>query len=266
MDDGKLAKGNDRNDQSPPRARSLKYANIRSNNEAVLDEQRSHFIREIEGTAPEVLEKLRDSVLPEYINAYNAAKDSGAQQSRTMVRFPWPDSLQIAVLTWAKDVRLLHKGKLPDWVLAQADVTLWLWTRRPDLLSNSLRWCFTGGYSAERRTPSNSFVIEVPTFTWHWQQGCENKTSAKQRIMEAVGEIVDQRLDEMEQILENLPRVPAKRAPEHFTWTVLHQIRGVRLQDIAAQSGVAAATVKNEVLRLKRRLGISLPKGRRRAK
>jgi hypothetical protein len=253
-----------KNDSEPPKVRSRKYANILSSDDAVVDEMRSSFVREIAVTSPEVLEKLRDSVWPEYIKAYNAAMQNGAYKSSDVVRFGWPQSLQIAVLAWAKDVRLLHDGKPPDWVLAQVEVTLWLWTQHPERFSKHLCWGFVGGYSADRKRRSQSpFLIELPQFTWHWVQGFEDKRSAKQRIMKTVGEIVDRRLREMEQTLGNLPRLQNKRRPEHFTWTVLHQVRGVQVQELATSYGVSCATVKNEVMALKARLGIGLPKGRR---
>jgi DNA-directed RNA polymerase specialized sigma24 family protein len=69
-------------------------------------------------------------------------------------------------------------------------------------------------------------------------------------------------LAETEKAIKELPRVPTKSKPEHFTWTVLHQIRGVPLKDLAEHDGIALATVKNAVMGLKARLGIGLPKGR----
>lgn len=164
-----------------------------------------------------------------------------------------------------QDVRLLHRGKLPNWILKQVEVTLHLWARRPDLFSKSLSWGFVGGYSMDGVKPSHDFfLIELPQFAWYWEQGTEDIESAKQRIMETVGEIVDKRLGEMKQVIENLPRVPNKRRREHFTWTVLHQVRGDTFKELAAKWHVSTATVKNEVTRLKSSLGISLPKGRRR--
>ncbi len=261
MDHNELTK---RNDSVPLIVPSRKYANVRFSDPAVVDEMRTLFIREIEVTAPEVLEKLRDSVWPEYSSAYNAAKQPGTKESSVMVLFRWPRSLQIAVLAWAKDVRLLHNGKPSGWVLQQVEVTLQVWTRHPDWLSKNLHWFFVGGYSVEHKGRSRAlFSIELPTFIWDWEQGFENKRSARQRIMEKVGEIVNRRLGEMEQALRNLPQVPNKRRPEHFAWTVLHQVRGVELQELATSYGVSCATVKNEVMALKARLGIGLPKGRR---
>jgi hypothetical protein len=253
------------NDSAPPKTRRPKYANSRLSAAAVVDELRTQFIQEIVATTPEVLEKLRDSVWPKYIEAYNAAKQPGANEDNGLVRFRWPEPLQAAVLNWAKDIRLLHRGKVPNWILKQVEVTLHLWARLPDLFSKRLHWGFTGGYSADGVKPvPDPFLIELPQFTWYWEQGTEDIESTKQRIMETVGEIVDKRLGEMKQVIENLPRVPNKRRREHFTWTVLHQVRGDTFTELAAKWNVSSATVKNEVMMLKASLGISLPKGRQR--
>ena len=261
MDHNQLKKGNT---AKILRISSRKYAKVRFSDPAVVDEMRTLFIREIEVTAPEVLEKLRDDVWPEYISAYNAAKQPGTNETNALVRFTWPPSLLIAVLAWAKEVRLLHKGKPPSWVLEQLDVTLHHWTRYPDLVSKSPRWILVGGYSAENRGQVHDvFSIELPKFVWQWAHGFEDKNSAKRRIMKTVGEIVDKRLGEMEQVLGRMPQLPNKRRPEHFTWTVLNQVQGVELQELARTYKVAYATVKNEVMALKNSIGISLPKGRR---
>jgi DNA-directed RNA polymerase specialized sigma24 family protein len=118
-----------------------------------------------------------------------------------------------------------------------------------------------GGNKWEQRRPQD-YLIELPQFTWYWLHGSESKQEARKRILDAVAKIVDARLAEMEKAIKELPRVPTKSKPEHFTWTVLHQIRGVPLKDLAEHDGIALATVKNAVMGLKARLGIGLPKGR----
>jgi hypothetical protein len=227
----------------------------------VKEELRSRFLREIVDTAPEVLEKLRDDVLPEYIKAYNIARPPDVKGDQAIVLFRWSPSLRGTIVSWAKGVRLLHNGKPPDWILAQVDETLQVWIRHPEWFVKRLSWGYTGGYRMERRPPDIS-IVELPTFKWDWEGDFEDKKSAKLRIMEAVCEIVDTRLEEIERDLKSLPRVPHTRSPERFTWTVLHQVRGNSLKVIAAQWNVSAATVKNVVTKLKKELEIGLPKGR----
>src|SRR5208283_2132852 len=111
----------DGNNSANSGIRRRRFANSRLSRAAVTEELRSRFLREIVDTAPEVLEKLRDNVLPEYIKAYNVARQPDVQ---AIVLFRWPPLLRDTVLSWAKAVRLLHKGKPPDWILAQVDVTL----------------------------------------------------------------------------------------------------------------------------------------------
>jgi len=209
-----MGNGDDTNetDSVPTRALRQKYRYTRFSDAAVADELRSQFIREIETAAPEVLEKLHEAVWPKYIEAYNAEKHPGVHEGTGPVVFQWPEDLRQAVLTWARDVRLVHRGTPPKWVLTQVDATLRFWTWNPDSLSKGLRWGFVGGYSWERR-PQDLFSIELPTFRWNWEHGFEDKQSAEHRIMNRVREIVSKRLREIEQLLENLPRVPDKRGP-----------------------------------------------------
>lgn len=136
-------------------------------------------------------------------------------------------------------------------------LTRWI----PAVMSKGARWWLLGGYKWERRPPQD-YLIELPHFTWYWPYGYESARDARKRIIDAVTKIVNARLDEMKKATEELPRVPTKSRPEHFTWTVLHQIRGVRFEDPAEQSGVALATVKNVVTALNAEIGISLPKAR----
>jgi DNA-binding NarL/FixJ family response regulator len=116
----------------------------------------------------------------------------------------------------------------------------------------------------ERMPSPKDFVIELPSYKWDWR--FESAEATKKYIMDGVRDIVNRRFDEMQKIIEKLPRTPNKRRPEHYTWVVQHQVQGISFQAIAGRFNVSPATVKNEVMELKKLLGLSLPKGRRRRK
>ena len=264
MDSGPSTK---HHDPAPIKVRAPRLAGIQFSEDSVTNELRTLFLREVERATPEVLEKLRQKVWPEYIKAYEAIQQSGF--TPTSVLFPSRSAARQkavvdcskAVVDWAKEVRLLYGDGPPTWVVQQVETTLQIWTRHPDWMSKGARWWLLGGYKWERRRPQD-YLIELPHFTWYWPYGYESARDAKKRILDAVTKIVNARLDEMKKAIKELPRVPTKSRPEHFTWAVLHQIRGVRFEDLAKQSGVALATVKNVVTALKAEIGISLPKGR----
>ena len=89
--------------------RRRRFVNSRFSRAAVADELRVRFLREIAISAPEVLAKLRDDVLPEYIQAYTAAMPPGADNSNSLVSFRWPPPLEIKITSWAKAVRLRRR-------------------------------------------------------------------------------------------------------------------------------------------------------------
>jgi hypothetical protein len=250
----------DKNSDEKPAAkvRWRKYTGVRLNDAEVADDLRNFFFREVESTTPEVLKKLRDSVLPEYIRAREAIGMAVCS------RFSWPKQLGIAVLKWAREVHLLYNGKPPDWVVEQVEATLFLWDRQPALFSTDLCWGLLGGYSMTVRPREDSFTIELPKFRWDWERGFESSESAKKRILADVAQFVDVRMEEMKQELGRLPRVPNKLGHNHVKWTVLHQIRRVKFHELAVLEGVSENTIKNEVTKLKKCIGINLPKGRRR--
>jgi hypothetical protein len=247
----------DKKTGTPKKAPRSRHAGIRLSDAERVDDLRVLFLGAIEVAAPEVLEKLRDAVLPEYVKAVEAADPPAG----ILLRSRWPPALRTAILKWATDVRLLDGSKPPDWILAQVETTLWFWTQLRDPLRR-LSWGMSGGYSWVRRSES-PFSVKLPE-TWYWEPAIESIESAKRRIMRDVDQMVGQRLAAIMETIKTLPRLPNKRGPDHFAWTVLHQIRGSRLGDIAKQSNVSHLTVKNAVMALKAGIGISLPKGRHR--
>ena len=255
----------DGSDAQPPNLKTTsKYSHVRLSDESIVEELRAHFIREIERTAPEVLQKLLDRVLPTYREACHAIDPPGV----AFLRHKWPKPLRLAVMSWAKEVRLLHKGQLPAWVLSQIECTLWVWFQHPEWFVKRLGWGFLGGqsgYSAEHMAvPPGTFQITLPQHEWHWEG--ESLSSWKSEIMSEISDFVDTRLFKIQQVLEGLPKGPKKHNSKHFTWTVLHQVRGVTFEDLAKEYKATLAEVKNPVMALKKRIGISLPKGRRAAK
>lgn len=248
-----------------PTVRVPRLAARQFTKDAVTNELRGLFFREIERCTPEVIEKLRDKVLPLYIKAYDAIQQAGSISnsvffpSQCATRQESVADCTKAVVDWAKEVRLLHGNGPPNWVVEQAEATLQVWARNPN--SVVARWLIIGVSKWEQRRPQD-YLVELPQFTWHWIYGYESKRQARKRILHEVAKIVDTRLTEMEEAVKAMPRLPTKSKPEHLTCTVLNQIRGVRLEDLAKQFGVQPTTLRNAVMLLKARLGIGLPKGR----
>src|ERR1039457_1060578 len=73
-------------DPAPIKVRAPRLAGIQFSEDSVTNELRTLFLREVERATPEILEKLRQKVWPEYIKAYEAIQQSGF--TPTSVLFP----------------------------------------------------------------------------------------------------------------------------------------------------------------------------------
>jgi hypothetical protein len=267
MESGENTRHDDPSPNSLNKIAAPRLAGVVFSEESATNATRTLFLREVERATPEVLEQLRDRVWPEYSKASTAIQRTS--YAPVSIFFPSQSATRNkavvdcakAMVDWAKDVRLIHGDGPPNWIVQQVETTLQIWTRHPDWVSERPGWLIFVGQQMERRRPQD-YLIEFPQFTWYWLYGYESAWDAKKRILGEVTNLVDRRLAEMKVAIDTLPRVPTKSKPEHFTWTVLHQIKGVHLKDLADQSRVSPATVKNAVMGLKKRLGISLPKGR----
>src|ERR1035438_6900371 len=102
MDDGDSVK---HGDPIPNKIRAPRLAGIVLSEDSVKHSLRTVFFREIERATPEVLEKLRDNVWPQYAEAYHAALQNRMTPTGGFVQFQWPSKLQQAVAAWAKEVR-----------------------------------------------------------------------------------------------------------------------------------------------------------------
>src|ERR1022692_1978701 len=99
---------------APIKVRAPRLAGIQFSEDSVTNELRRLFLHEVERATPEVLEKLRQKVWPEYIKAYDAIQHGGF--SPTSVFFPSQSAARQeavvdcskAVAEWAKEVRLLY--------------------------------------------------------------------------------------------------------------------------------------------------------------
>ena len=136
MDSGQSTK---HHHPAPIKVRAPRLAGIQFSEDSVTNELRTLFLREVERATPEVLEKLRQKVWPEYIKAYEAIQQSGF--TPTSVLFPSRSAdrqktvvdCSKAVVDWAKEVRLLYGDGPPTWVVQQVETTLQIWTRHPGL-------------------------------------------------------------------------------------------------------------------------------------
>lgn len=248
------------------RQRRPNFTNVRLSAAGVVADLRGQFLREVETTAPEVLESLRDNVLPEYAKAYDASVQSGENVLSVLNRSRWSQSLRTAIIEWIRKYRLLRGRHPPEWILSQMESTLSTWTRHPSLVSDPPGWVWVGGQTMERTPSPEQFLITLPTYKWDWRLTRESADEARNRILEEIRDAVDLRFKEMQSLIAPLPRVPNKRRPEHFTWAVQHQVKGMTFEEIGKLSYVAPTTVKNEVTDLKKLIGLSLPRGRRRHK
>jgi hypothetical protein len=248
------------------RERQPNFANVRFSHVGVVADLRGQFLREVETTAPEVLERLRDNVWPEYAKAYHASVHSGENILSVLNRSRWSQSLQVVVIEWIHEFRLLHGRNPPEWILSQMESTLSTWTRHPSLVSGAPGWVWLGGQTMERTPSPEDFVISLGTYKWDWRHGRESADEARNLILKEIRDIVNRRFVEMLALITLLPRAPNKRRPEHFTWLVQHQIQRMTFQDIADRSHVEPITVKNEVTDLKKLIGLSLQRGRPRGR
>src|ERR1022692_1373128 len=81
MDSGPSTK---HHDPAPIKVRAPRLAGIQFSEDSVTNELRTLFLREVERATPEVLEKLRQKVWPEYIKAYEAIQQSGFTPTRLL--------------------------------------------------------------------------------------------------------------------------------------------------------------------------------------
>jgi hypothetical protein len=90
----------------------------------------------------------------------------------------------------------------------------------------------------------------------------ETNAEFEKRVYSTFEEIVRPQLEKLSRRIAELPAVPHKRRPEHYTWTVLHQIRRLNFERIADEFNMDPVSVRNEVTDLKRQIGLNLPRGR----
>jgi hypothetical protein len=210
-------------------------------------------MREIENTASEVLVSLRDEVWPLYLKAHSAQDRGYVLPNR------WSEELRASVLECARRHNLVHGGRVPGWVVDQFGFTLGFWTAHPEMaLHERLGWGVRGGYAGLRMV--EYLAIELPPRIE--RSIYESDADFEKRVYGTLEQCIRPQLQALSRQIAELPVVPRKRRPEHYTWAVLHQISRWNFQRIADRFHVAPVSVRNEVTDLKRNIGLSLPRGR----
>jgi hypothetical protein len=228
--------------------------------EAVRDDLRARFMREIETAAPEVLLSLRNEVWPLY---QKIARPGEKTMSGNMRPASWPEELRTAVREFGLRHNLVYSGRVPHWVEEQCSVTLDVWTRHPDVMrGEKLGWCVRSGYSGLRK--ADLLGIKLPPMIE--RSIYETDAEFETRVFVTLRKIVRPQLEALSIRIGLLPVVPRKRRAEHYTWAVLHQIHRRGFEDIAREFHVAMESVKNKVTDFKRQIGLNLPPGRPRKK
>ena len=232
-----------------PRSRG---GRTRWDEDAVRDDRRAMFIREIETVAPEVLIFLKDEVLPLYRTIAHPSLERGYVMPSC-----WPESLWASALECGRRHNLVYSGRVPTWVINQFAFTLGFWTVNPGVTHDEkLKWWGRGGYSGLRKV--EYLAVELPPLI----EVSIYETEPEKRVHSAVEEILQQQLKTVGRRIAELPAVPRKRRAEHYTWAVLFQIRRQSLASIAGQFNVEPVSVRNEVTELRRQIGLNLPPGR----
>ena len=222
--------------------------------EAVRDDLRATFMREIETSAPEVLIVLKDEVWPLYQTVAHPDLVGGY-----IMPACWPELLRASVLECGRRHNLVYSGRVPAWVINHFAFTLGFWTVHPEVTHGErLRWCGHGGYSGLRKV--DHLAIELPPLIE--RSIYETDAEFETRVFSALEGIVRPQLETLSRRIAELPAVPRKRRAEHYTWAVLHQIRRWNIECIARQFNVEPVSVRNEVTDLKRQIGLNLPHGR----
>jgi hypothetical protein len=220
----------------------------------VRDDLRAAFMREIETSAPEVLIFLRDEAWPLYRKVAHPGLVGGYVSPSC-----WPEGLRARVLECSRRHNLVYSGRVPAWVVSQFAFTLGFWTVHPEVTKGErLGWCGRGGYSGLRRVDPLAMELRLRVERSIYETDAE----FEKRMFSALRESVRPHLEGLSSRIAELPTVPRKRRPEHFTWAVLHQVRRWRFECIARRFNVEPVSVRNEVNDLKRQIGLNLPRGR----
>jgi hypothetical protein len=220
--------------------------------DAVRDDLRAEFMREVETTAPEVLIFLRDEVWP----LYRKVAHSGHAYVRPA---RWSEELRASVLECGRRFNLVFRGSVPAWVVNQFNFTLGFWTAHPEVTQHErLHWWGRGGYSGLRKV--DYLAVELPPQIE--RSIYESDAAFEERVFATIEEIVLSQLQALSRRIAQLPEVRRKRRPEHYTWAVLHQILRWDFERIALRFHVAPVSVRNEVTDLKRQIGLNLSRGR----
>jgi hypothetical protein len=150
--------------------------------EAVKDELRATFMREIETAAPDVLIVLRDEVWPLYRKVAHPNHMGGyIRQDR------WPEGLRTSVLECGLRHNLVFSGRVPAWVVDQFAFTLGFWTEHPEVTDGErLGWCGRGGYSGLRRVDPLAMELRLQVERSIYETDAEFET----RVFGALEKIV----------------------------------------------------------------------------
>ena len=246
---------------------------------------RSHayrlFFDAIQRLSPEVLQSLRDDVLPVFCMLSEAA---------THPPLPTDDLLMGNILGWAQKYHLVgseHNSRTgsgaeklraplrgaakdldpnsfpPDmqfflnWVLFAAYGTLKVWASEGD--GTALAW------TLPRRGCQLGLILDhehldraadelfsdlsegLPEYQFHcasWDPQCETRPACIDRILAEVKRQLEPMLDKEENTYQffGFERTPRLTAKEHFDWLVRYQVQGVRFQRIGRESAVKRET------------------------
>jgi len=190
------------------------------------EEGRALFLSSIEILVPEVIETLRDAVLPRF----------AAGEYRSQLQ------------TWAAEWHLTD-----TWAVQFVEEVLGVWERywpkdEPILaewpiLPAGGGWGFRpggGGWSLNLREGKWKFRPDTPVLP-HWEPTLESRAAYRLRADQLLTVYLDR--VEKELVEAGFVRVPAKRSRKgadpalHFDWLVRFQVNGERLRDIASLPG-----------------------------
>ncbi|MEN6535332.1 MAG: hypothetical protein ABFD89_16830 [Bryobacteraceae bacterium] len=198
---------------------------------------RNRFFSAIEEHAPIALETLASNVLPVYLDA--RAAWSREYPDREDPLFPISDELYKSIASWARQYYLTFHNEVPRWVLLQAQITLWQWSHRPELVPKSFGLLAPSSFFRKPKTAKGRIDFE-------WNVIRETRAEAETRIVATLrallGEILKCETDRLLDILDKgaskvFREIDTMRGEQHFEWAVRYQIIGQDVSEIAYSKG-----------------------------
>jgi hypothetical protein len=222
------------------------------------NDARNLFLIAIQEVAPEVLQWLRDQVLPLY--NLKPLDPKLCHVSLEDAKLFLPDELWRELQAWAEKFNLRE-----DWLLEQAIDTLAVWRVCPALTQEPIEWGVYGrggGYMLPETHEDRRLKFECAG----WSPTIERRDKARARIMAEFEAHLGAYLERLGQVAEQARFRQASEKRKrfgddeltHFKWLVSYQVRGHSHREIAEKYGVDVRAISNGIKSAAALAGIKL--------